>query len=302
MVASLRSLLDRVIDYAGLFPPAQLDMSRSVAEYLRQTQGPDAWFVGRFVCPSTRLDELQDTLASSPGAPEIPIAVAGGASENLDGWYQVLEHDANVMNEFVQAVGEKAAIEAYEVRIPENRYIGACIGDLKSFQEVDVFVELPWGQGLDDSLAAIAETEWLCAKARTGGATPGAVPSAGDLAGFLHGAVGLDLSFKLTAGLHHPLPRVDRDTGAKMHGFLNVLSACGFALAEDMSRNEIQELLTSASVEDWRFEPDRIRWRDASLTLEDIEDSRELFWSIGSCSVEEPLNDLDALGLITGGR
>ena len=40
----------------------------------------------------------------------------------------------------------------------------------------------------------------------------------------------------------------------------------------------------------------------ARMTLEDIDDSRGIFWSIGSCSVEEALNDLDALGLIAGGR
>jgi hypothetical protein len=87
-----------------------------------------------------------------------------------------------------------------------------------------------------------------------------------------------------------------------MHGFLNVLAACGFALAEDMSRNEIEDVLNSATTDDWRFGDEQICWRDSSLSIEEIEDSRELFWSIGSCSIDEVIAGLDAHGLIGRGR
>jgi hypothetical protein len=302
MVASLKSLLDRVIDYAGLFPPAELEMPRAVSEFLVTSKGPDAWILSRFACPSARLTEFGDELRTRPGLADTPVSVIGTASQDLDGWHAALEQDAKLMNDFVEQVGESAAIEAYEVRIPANKDIVRCIKDLKAFEEVDVFVELPWGAGIDDSLAALAETEWLCAKARTGGQSPESFPPALELAGFLHGAIALELSFKLTAGLHHPLPRVDRATGARIHGFINVLAASAFAYVEDMSRNEIADVLLTASLEEWRFEEKRLSWRDSSITLEDIEDVREMFWSIGSCSVEVALSDLDALGLIAGGR
>ncbi len=87
-----------------------------------------------------------------------------------------------------------------------------------------------------------------------------------------------------------------------MHGFINVLAACGFALAEDMSRSEIEDVLLTRSIEDWRFDDKGLSWRDNSLSIDEIDDARELLWSIGSCSVEEALSDLDALGLIAGGR
>jgi len=302
MVATLTSLLDGVIDYAGLFPPAQLEMSHSLANYFRYLQGSDAWVLGRFVCPAARLGELSTALNSYTGAPELPVTVVGESTGSLEDWHRVLEQDANSMSDFVDATDGLAAIESFEIKIPGHRHIGACVKDLKSFEEVDVFVELPWGEGIHDSLAALAESEWLCAKARTGGATADAFPPASELAAFLHGAVSLDLGFKLTAGLHHPLPRVDRETGARMHGFLNVLAACGFALSEDMSRSEIEDLLLTTTLENWRFEESQMKWCDSTLTIEDIEDSRDLFWTIGSCSVEEALGDLDALGLMAGGK
>jgi len=302
MRASLLSLLDGLIDYAGLFPPAKLEMAEAVDHYLRYVQGPDSWFVGRFVCSSTRLPELVAVLEKIPAAPEIPIAVIGKPNENLDGWYEALEHDALAMNEFVKSVGTRAGLEAYEVRVPGHADVETCIKDLRSFQEVDVFVELPWGDGMDDSLAALAETEWLAAKARTGGEAASSYPSSAELAHFIHGSVALDLSFKLTAGLHHPLPRTDRETGARMHGFLNVLAACGFALAHDMARKELEEVLRTSSIEDWDFDEKKLTWRGLSLSMEDIEDTRDLLWSIGSCSVEEAMSDLDALGLVAGGK
>ena len=302
MRASLLSLLDGVIDYAGLFPPANLEMADAVNRYLRYFQGTDSWIVGRFVCPSSRLIELLDVLDRVPTAPEIPVAVIGLPNSDLDGWYETLEHDSKAMSAFVKRAGPRAAIEAYEVRIPGHNHVESCANDLRSFQDVDVFVELPWGEELDDSLAALAQTEWLAGKARTGGLTAKDYPTAAEVAHFIHGAVALDLSFKLTAGLHYPLPRVDRETGAQMHGFLNVLSACGFALEHDMSRKELEQVLLSNSTTDWKFEEKKITWRKYAITLDDIDDSRDLFWSIGSCSFQDALDGLDALGLVAGGN
>lgn len=301
MVSSLRSLLDGVIDYAGLFPPAQFEMSRAIDTFMRTADSPDSWILSRFVCPSARLMELMNVIREVPSITDFPISVIGASAPDFAGWQAALDHDATVMNEFVQIAGEMAAVEAYEIRIPTNRDIQKCIKDLKAFEEVDVFVELPWGAGIDDSLAAIAETDWLCAKARTGGQSAAAFPPASELAEFLHGAAALDLTFKLTAGLHHPLPRTDKVTGARMHGFINVLGATSFALAEDMSRSEIEDVLLGHSIEEWKFEEDRILWRDLSVELEDIEASRDIFWSIGSCSVQEALTDMAALDLYSGG-
>ncbi len=135
-------------------------------------------------------------------------------------------------------------------------------------------------------------------KCGTGGAQASAFPAASELAGFIHGAVSLDLPFKLTAGLHHPLPRLDTETGGRAHGFLNVLVATGFALAHDMSRSEIEDVLLDGSIEDWIFGDIQMSWGNHILTVApNRRCTRDLFESIGSCSVEEALADLSHLGL-----
>ena len=56
--ATLRAMMRRLVDYAGLFPPAELSMSDATARYSTYLRSSDAWMLGRFVVPLERLDEL----------------------------------------------------------------------------------------------------------------------------------------------------------------------------------------------------------------------------------------------------
>jgi hypothetical protein len=57
---SMRALLSRLIDYAGLFPPAKLDMATTISNYARYREGDDAWMLGRLIVPASRLDEFEE--------------------------------------------------------------------------------------------------------------------------------------------------------------------------------------------------------------------------------------------------
>ena len=57
-------MMRRLVDYAGLFPPAALSMADAVARYGEHVTSSDSWMLGRFVVPVERLDELAD--AASP--------------------------------------------------------------------------------------------------------------------------------------------------------------------------------------------------------------------------------------------
>ena len=61
--------LARLIDHAPLFPPASLDMPAAVAEDARGRQSEHAWMLARFVCPASRLGELEQEMgwADAPG-------------------------------------------------------------------------------------------------------------------------------------------------------------------------------------------------------------------------------------------
>src|SRR6476660_407322 len=55
--ATLRAMMRRLVDYAGLFPPAELSMPDATARYASYLRSSDAWMLGRFVVPVERLDE-----------------------------------------------------------------------------------------------------------------------------------------------------------------------------------------------------------------------------------------------------
>jgi hypothetical protein len=296
MRASLRRLLDGAIDYAGLFPPARLDMAAAVREYLDLRQGPDAWIVSRFACATGRLEELRRELdAARPDAP-VPVTAIGRGGDDLGGWENGLEADAADLNRFLEGAGGLATIEAFEARVPAEENVSRYLADLKGFEEADVFVELPWLPAPDDRLEAVAETEWLGVKARTGGVEASAFPDSERLAAFLHGCVSLELPFKLTAGLHHPLPHRDVGMGARMHGFVNVFAATALALGCDLNKREVATILGDESPESWRFDDGALAWQGREASLAHIEAARALLAAFGSCSVREPLEGLEKLG------
>ena len=123
------------------------------------------------------------------------------------------------------------------------------------------------------------------AKVRTAG------PSSEGLAEFLRGAAARRLPFKATAGLHHPVR-------TSMHGFLNVFVGATFAWL-GMDRMTLVNLLNETNPRAFDFRDDSLRWRNCrASTAEVAQARREFAHSFGSCSFEEPVEGLRALGLM----
>lgn len=86
MSRSLKILLDGLIDYAGLFPPASLPMEEAVANYDRYRRGPFAWALGRFVVQAERLAQVPRTfsvsvLATPENLPAVDVVEIKAANE-----------------------------------------------------------------------------------------------------------------------------------------------------------------------------------------------------------------------------
>jgi hypothetical protein len=161
--------------------------------------------------------------------------------------------------------------EARAGEAPQDFPLSVISADKKRERAGDVeYLEIP----LSGELPASP----LRAKIRTGGLTPDAYPSAETLAGFLCRAAKARIAFKATAGLHHPLP------SPPMHGFVNVFLAAALAWH---GAGEAEVLGALADAE----------WAWHGLTAEQIRSARRGFAiSFGSCSFEEPVEDLRGLG------
>jgi hypothetical protein len=61
-MTAIEPFLNRLIDYAGLFPPAGLDMLTSTRNYACYRSGKYAWALGRLIVPVARLTEFSAAL------------------------------------------------------------------------------------------------------------------------------------------------------------------------------------------------------------------------------------------------
>jgi hypothetical protein len=157
------------------------------------------------------------------------------------------------------------------------------------------YVEIPLRAVADpataDSLLAIVDTHGYRPKLRTGGVTAEAFPDETTLASCLTAIIDRRTPFKCTAGLHHAVRHTAADTGFEHHGFLNVLLAVA-AASRGASAEEVADLLAL------RDGP-TVAAQISRLDDDAIADSRYLFISFGTCSTDEPVADLAALGLLT---
>jgi hypothetical protein len=124
------------------------------------------------------------------------------------------------------------------------------------------------------------------------------------VAAFLSRAAALRRPFKATAGLHHairavrPLTYEEGCPRAEMHGFLNVFVAAAFAWG-GMETADIQAVLEEPAALAFDFRDDALNWRGRAISTAEIEHARREFaHSFGSCSFEEPVEDLRTLGLL----
>ncbi|HEX7152117.1 MAG TPA: hypothetical protein VF618_11580 [Thermoanaerobaculia bacterium] len=61
----LHVLLEGLIDYAGLFPPAKLPMEEAVRTYERHRESERSWALGKFVVPAARTHEVPTNIPLS---------------------------------------------------------------------------------------------------------------------------------------------------------------------------------------------------------------------------------------------
>jgi hypothetical protein len=99
--------------------------------------------------------------------------------------------------------------------------------------------------------------------------------------------------------MHHALRHRSEANGAMEFGFLNVFMAAGLALTDELDETAIARLLEETSQEAFQFASAAASWGEFEIAAESIEDIREEFaMSFGSCSFDEPRQDLRAMGLL----
>ena len=209
----------------------------------------------------------------------------------------------------VKAVGEFNAAHApgvvcdmIEMKASSDDQIEAVSASLPD--GVAAYFEIDPNNNFPEMLAAIALSGQRV-KIRTGGVTADAFPKSADIVRFVKACVGANVPFKATAGLHHPIrcfrPLTYEENSAKgtMHGFLNLFLMTGFAI-ESYRRSFLEDVMEEEFDEVFEFDANGVKWRhEFVLTNHQLARLRTLgIQSFGSCSFDEPIADLQSLGIL----
>ena len=310
MSASLRALLTGVIDYAGMFPPASLPLEEAIRNYARYRQEPESWMLGRFVCPAGRLVELApfvEELFSS--RPPLPLAVLGRKAKNmLD--LDISGEDVADMVFFQQSQESRASFDAYEIRFPTDfgSYPPFAVESvnsllLETMLYANVFCEASPESDRHASFASMLSVLAGCKgkkplgfKLRCGGSDAVDLPSPEEVAYVIASCSDAGIRLKFTAGLHHPIRHFNAEVQTKMHGFINVFTAGVLAHARRLSAEKLRPIIEDEDAGHFQFDDNGLSWKEWSATTEEIAAARKQVVSFGSCSFDEPREDLRRLG------
>ncbi len=286
----LRSLFQHWIDYAGRYPPASLPLASVLETYTKVRRSPAAWFLHRLVLsPDDRHTlESDPQLAGMVDMPvPIPVSLVIGTA-----WDRVA---ASVERDRSAQVTRCVSFEGRWSDQVEWDEVAARVGGRT------VYVELSADDLRGDRIERLGRAG-LGAKFRCGGVRAEQIPPAVDVARFMSACHESGVGYKLTAGLHHLDPGRYRLTYApdspagSMHGFLAVALA---GLHFDESPSAVDEgvrILEEARRAEVGVEEDSIAWRGRRWNGQACRRLRRLLHAVGSCSFDEPYEELRAWG------
>ena len=290
---SLYTLLAEIVDYAGLFPPSKVSMAVAVQNYSQYLKSEHSWMLGRFVVPISNLDKFIKEATPYLEANKV-WRLSGIAGEDFAA-------DLKKIARFNKKHEGQAVIDAIEIKAATTEVIYEAAKALP--ENISAYFEIPPTEILTEYMTALALTKSR-AKIRTGGITQEAFPSTDEIIKVIRVCLAANVPFKATAGLHHPLrcvkPLTYEENAPKglMHGFLNLFLSAAY-LRSDLNCSFVHKLMNETEADDLRFEDERIIWQNHSVEAKTIELLRQKnAVSFGSCSFDEPIEDLQQLAVI----
>lgn len=266
-----------LVDDAAVFPPGNAPLPEAIEGHRAHRVAWYSELVGPLLVPASSLGDLATLLDHGE---RLTIGVIGDTG--LDGLKAAQPTDVIEIRQVEVAVAKRG-----EDPLPGLRTMLTQLADRPG---VLGYAEVPLTWGLLSALDALAEARAggapIAPKFRTGGLASELFPTPVELAAVVCACRDRRLPFKLTAGLHHAIRYTDQETGFVHHGFLNVLAASVVA-ADGGEVHDVAELLGATDA------VPLIETARRKLTQD-----RPLWIGFGTCSIAEPLADLEQLGLL----
>ena len=255
-----------------------------------------------FVLPVGQFDAAKQILPQFDPMHPLCISALGPKTENATAFFDALiEADAAIRSLAAHNV-DLVSISQLEMFLPDDVDSGPLNEARAIVGSLPVFWEAPAARA-ERTIALLAEHNsnadhpTFGYKMRTGGVTADAFPRSAELAPALVAPATHQVPIKFTAGLHHPLRQYRDEVQTKMHGFLNVLGAAVLAAEHRWDVAQTTAMLEDESVSSFKFDDEFFAWRDWKIDVQRLGDRRRFVTTFGSCSFDEPREDLRALKL-----
>jgi hypothetical protein len=300
--ASLEALLAESIDYAGMFPPCSLALEPALQNHANYVRSPETWMLNSFVLSVEQFDAGKELL--SPFDPLHPLRVAalGPKTADAEAFLEALDKTDTAIRSLSSNV-DLISISHLEMFLPGDVALASIKEARSLLGDLPVFWESPPDRA-EQTIALLAEHNsdadlaTFGYKLRTGGVTADAFPTSAQIARALVAPATHQLPIKFTAGLHHPIRQFRDEVKTKMHGFLNVLGAAVLAAEHRWDARQTSLMLEDEDATSFSFTEDFFAWREWRVDVERLRYRRKFVTSFGSCSFDEPREDLRALGLL----
>lgn len=307
---SLQIFLTQIIDYAGLYPPASLPLDEAFRNFVHYQKDTEVWMLSRFVIPAARLIEI--TRQEFPREGVLSFSALGRGGTDAEDFYNGLKSDIADILVFRELHSSAVIVDMFETTLPASALTesGQALElvnkttDLLNKNGLTVFFEAPFSAAWQSHASQLIRSlrkvkdKHVGFKLRTGGVAADAFPTTEQVAWAIAAVRDAGVPMKATAGLHHPLRHYNETVSAKMHGFLNVFGAGVLALVNNLSIEQIQAILEDEDPASFTFAEAGFSWKNIHADNEQIVQARRDIVSFGSCSFDEPREDLRKLDLM----
>jgi len=301
--ASLRALLAHSIDYAGMFPPCSLELEPALGKQAQYVRLHDSWMLGAFVLPVAAFEAAKEFLSLFDPLRPLRVSALGPKTESAAAFRDELEKIDAVIRPFAAHNVDLVSVVQLEMFLPHDVDLTFLKETRSVIGNLPVFWEAP-PERAEQTIALLADLNsdvdkpTFGFKLRTGGVTADAFPTSQQIAKALVTPATHQVPIKFTAGLHHPIRQHRDEVHTKMHGFLNVLGAAVLAAEHKWDAHQTAAMLEDENAQSFSFDDEFFAWREWKIDIKPLKNRRKFVTSFGSCSVDEPREDLRALNFL----
>jgi hypothetical protein len=297
---SIQKFLSGLIDYAGLFPPASLPLDKSISNFNLYMKSQYHWMLSQFIIPVKLLHSLDvNQLDAFSAENPLQLSILPQLNEGeIDEIYDFLHtHPQIKITGCEVKINNQEQLKDVELYLSQLK--NRISTNFSTFYEVDCLSD-NWENNIEfitDYISLLDCDDGF--KLRCGGVEAFMFPPSNRIVYAMEQCKTKNIPMKFTAGLHHPIRHYHSSVHTKMYGFFNIFLAGMYNFKYSLSETDLITIIEIEDAKEFTFVEDEIKWRDYSLTSVEIEKFRnEKLISYGSCSFDEPCEDLTELGLL----